>query len=134
MSFGPSMPVPVQPLSLTGYNRSINPKDRGCSTLGCDVKGYYCEVHHVTGHATCRTAVNQLTFSCGTQHRIVQPGGLSTRKNAHADIEWIPPAHLDRGQPLINTLHHPKNSSATGMTTTRTTNRSGVISLRRCPD
>ena len=58
-------------------------KDRGCSAPGCTVPGYYCEVHHVTGYAKCRrTDVNNLTFGCGTQHRIVQPGGWSTRKNA----------------------------------------------------
>jgi hypothetical protein len=84
-------------------------KDRGCSAPGCDVKGYYCEVHHVTEYAKCRTTdVNQLTFGCGSQHRIVQPGGWRTRKNTHGDTEWIPPPHLDRGQPRTNTFHHPE--------------------------
>ncbi len=84
-------------------------KDRGCSAPGCTVPGYYSEVHHVTGYATCRcTDVNNLTFGCGTQHRIVQPGGWSTRKNLNGDTEWIPPPHLDRGQPRTNTFHHPE--------------------------
>jgi Domain of unknown function (DUF222) len=84
-------------------------KDRGCSAPGCDVKGYYCEVHHVTDYASCRTTdVNDLTFACGAQHRILKPGGWSTRKNAKGDTEWIPPPHLDRGQPRINTFHHPE--------------------------
>jgi hypothetical protein len=84
-------------------------KDRGCTAPGCTVPGYYSEVHHVTGYATCRcTDVNDLTFGCGTQHRIVQPGGWSTRKNAKGETEWIPPPHLDRGQPRTNTFWHPE--------------------------
>jgi hypothetical protein len=84
-------------------------KDRGCSAPGCTVPGYYSEVHHVTDYAKCRTTdVNDLTFACGTQHRILQPGGWSTRKNANGDTEWIPPPHLDRGQPRTNIFHHPE--------------------------
>ena len=84
-------------------------KVRGCSAPGCDVKGYYSEVHHVTDYATCHTTdVNDLTFACGPQHRILQPGGWSTRKNAKGDTEWIPPPHLERGQPRTNTFHHPE--------------------------
>jgi hypothetical protein len=82
-------------------------KDRGCSAPGCDVPGYYCEVH-VTDYATCRTTdVNDLTFACGTQHRLLQPGGWTTRKNGRGDTEWIPPPHLDRGPPRTNIFHHP---------------------------
>jgi hypothetical protein len=84
-------------------------KDRGCSAPGCDIKGYYCEVHHVTDYATCQTTdVNDLTFACGPQHRLLRPGGWTTRKNARGDTEWIPPAHLDRGRTRVNTFHHPE--------------------------
>jgi Domain of unknown function (DUF222) len=84
-------------------------KDRGCSAPGCTVPGYYSEVHHVVGYATCRcTDVNNLTFACGTQHRIVQPGGWGTRKNLNGDTEWIPPPQLERAQPRTNTCHHPE--------------------------
>jgi hypothetical protein len=84
-------------------------KERGCSAPGCDVKGYYCEVHHVTPYSECHTTdVNDLTLGCGPQHRIIQPGGWSTRKNAKGDTEWIPPPHLDHGQPRTNTFHHPE--------------------------
>jgi Domain of unknown function (DUF222) len=84
-------------------------KDRGCSAPGCTVPGYYSEVHHVTDYAKCHTTdVNDLTFGCGVQHRIVQPGGWSTRKNSKGDTEWIPPPHLDRGQPRTNTYWHPE--------------------------
>ncbi|KLO41797.1 HNH endonuclease signature motif containing protein [Mycobacterium haemophilum] len=84
-------------------------KDRGCSGPGCTVPGYYCEVHHVTDYAQCRsTDINNLTFGCGPQHRLLQPGGWTTRKNTHGDTEWIPPPHLDHGQPRINTYWHPE--------------------------
>lgn len=84
-------------------------KDRGCSAPGCTTPGYYCEVHHVTDWATCRTTdVNDLTFACGPQHRLLRPGGWTTRKNANGDTEWIPPPHLDYGQRRVNTFHHPE--------------------------
>jgi Domain of unknown function (DUF222) len=84
-------------------------KDRGCSAPGCNVPGYYSEVHHVTDYATCRTTdVNNLTFACGPQHRLLKPHGWTTRKRANGDTEWIPPPHLDQGQPRTNTFHHPE--------------------------
>ncbi|MCV7413418.1 hypothetical protein AWC05_03095 [Mycobacterium florentinum] len=84
-------------------------KDRGCSAPGCTVPGYYCEVHHVTDWATCHTTdIDDLTLACGAQHRLLQPGGWTTRKNARGDTEWLPPPHLDRGQPRVNTFHHPE--------------------------
>ncbi|CAM4249732.1 hypothetical protein MB901379_03408 [Mycobacterium basiliense] len=96
-------------LASPGQRIVLYAKDRGCSAPGCDVKGYYCEVHHVTDYAACRTTdVNDLTFGCGPQHRILKPGGWTTRKNVHGDTEWIPPPHLDRGQPRINNFHHPE--------------------------
>ncbi len=96
-------------LASPGQRIVLYAKDRGCSAPGCDVKGYYCEVHHVTDWSRCHTTdVNDLTFACGPQHHLLRPGGWTTRKNAKGDIEWIPPAHLDRGQPRINTFHHPE--------------------------
>ncbi|MCV7052491.1 HNH endonuclease [Mycobacterium heidelbergense] len=84
-------------------------RDRGCTAPGCTVPGYWCEVHHVEPFAVCGcTDVNNLAFGCPTQHHIVQPGGWSTRKNTHGDTEWIPPAHLDHGQPRTNTYWHPE--------------------------
>jgi hypothetical protein len=106
-----------KPLALYHTKRLASPaqrivlyaKDRGCSAPGCTVPGYYCEVHHVTDWAKCHTTdVNDLTFACGPQHRLLRPGGWTTRKNARGDTEWLPPPHLDRGQPRINTFHHPE--------------------------
>jgi Domain of unknown function (DUF222) len=83
-------------------------KDRGCSAPACSVPGYYCEVHHCKPYAKCRTTdVNNLTFGCGGHHPLAEEGWF-TRKNQHGDTEWIPPPHLDYGQPRINTFHHPE--------------------------
>jgi Domain of unknown function (DUF222) len=83
-------------------------RDRGCTFPGCDVPGYLCEVHHCNRFATNPvTDVNELTFGCGPNHALAEQG-WTTRKNAQGDTEWIPPAHLDRGQPRVNTFHHPE--------------------------
>ncbi|HEX4393604.1 MAG TPA: HNH endonuclease signature motif containing protein [Mycobacterium sp.] len=83
-------------------------KDRGCTFPGCDVPGYLCEVHHSNPYAVNPvTDINDLTFGCGPNHKLADQG-WTTRKNAHGDTEWIPPAHLDHGQPRTNTYHHPE--------------------------
>ena len=83
-------------------------KDRGCSFPGCTVPANLCEVHHNDPYATNPvTDVNDLTLACGPNHKLADQG-WTTRKNAHGDTEWIPPAHLDHGQPRTNTYHHPE--------------------------
>ncbi|MDO2352513.1 HNH endonuclease signature motif containing protein [Mycobacterium avium] len=106
-----------KPLALYHTKRLASPgqrivlyaKDRGCSHPGCDVSGYYCEVHHVTGYAKCgRTDIDQLTFACGGHHPLAEQGWI-TRKNGRGETEWIPPPHLERGQPRVNSFHHPED-------------------------
>ncbi len=83
-------------------------KDRGCTKPGCDAPAYHSQVHHVRGWAgTRRTHINELTLACGPDNRLVEKG-WNTRKNAKGDTEWLPPPHLDHGQPRINTFHHPE--------------------------
>ncbi|ETZ99177.1 hypothetical protein I546_6758 [Mycobacterium kansasii 732] len=95
-------------LAAPGQRIVLYAKDRGCSAPGCDVPGYRCEVHHVREWATTRrTGIDQLTLACGPHHKLLD-GGWSTRKNAHGDTEWIPPAHLEHRQPRTNTFHHPE--------------------------
>jgi len=84
-------------------------KGRGCTKPGCDAPAYHSQVHHVHGWKTThRTHINELTLACGPDNRLVEKHGFTTRKNAHGDTEWIPPAHLDHGQPRTNTFHHPE--------------------------
>jgi hypothetical protein len=86
----------------------LHAKDRGCTFPGCSVPGYLCEVHHCNRYATNPvTDVNDLTFGCGPNHKLAEQG-WTTRKNSHGQTEWIPPPHLDHGQPRTNTYHHPE--------------------------
>jgi hypothetical protein len=83
-------------------------KDRGCSFPGCPVPAHLCQTHHCNPYATNPvTDINDLTLACGPNHQLADQG-WTTRKNAHGDTEWIPPAHLDHGQPRTNTYHHPE--------------------------
>jgi Domain of unknown function (DUF222) len=83
-------------------------KDRGCTFPGCTVPGYLCQAHHCNRYATHPvTDVNDLTLACDPNHKLAEQG-WTTRKNHNGDTEWIPPAHLDHGQPRVNTFHHPE--------------------------
>ena len=96
-------------LASPGQRIMLHANDRGCTAPGCTMPGYYCEVHHITDYATCGTTdVTNLTFACGPHHRLLRPGGWITRQRANGDTQWIPPPHLDRGQPRTNTYHHPE--------------------------
>ena len=83
-------------------------KDRGCTFPGCPVPAHLCETHHCTPYATNPiTDINDLTLACGPNHQLADQG-WTTRKNSHGNTEWIPPPHLDHGQPRTNTYHHPE--------------------------
>ncbi len=83
-------------------------KDRGCTQPGCDAPAYHSQVHHVSGWTTTRrTDIDDLTLACGISNRLAEKG-WTTRKNAHGDTEWLPPPHLDHGQPRTNPYHHPE--------------------------
>lgn len=96
-------------LASPGQRIVLHAKDRGCSFPNCDVPGYLTEAHHVTDYAQCRiTDVNDLTQVCGPHHKLVTDNGWTTRKLQNGDTEWIPPPHLQNGQPRINRYHHPE--------------------------
>lgn len=106
----------ARPLALYHTKRLASPaqrimlyaKDRGCTKPGCAAPAYHSQVHHVLGWAsTRRTDIGDLALACGVDNRLAETGWI-TCKNAKGDTEWIPPPHLDRGQPRINTFHHPE--------------------------
>ncbi len=102
-------------LASPGQRIVLYAKDRGCTRPGCDMPGYWCEVHHVEDWTTTHhTDINTLALACGSDHPLVEPGGWTTRKRANGDTEWIPPPHLDHGQPRTNTFHHPEKLLADG--------------------
>jgi hypothetical protein len=83
-------------------------RDRGCTFPGCTLPAYLCEVHHCNRYADNPvTDVNDLTLGCGPNHKQAEQGWTATR-NTHGQTEWIPPPHLDHGQPRVNTFHHPE--------------------------
>ncbi|WP_407688701.1 HNH endonuclease signature motif containing protein [Mycobacterium sp. HUMS_1102779] len=83
-------------------------KDRGCTMPGCDAPAYHSQVHHVTGwQAARRTDIDDLTLACGPHNRLAE-NGWTTRTNARGETEWLPPPHLDHGQPRTNSYHHPE--------------------------
>ena len=93
----------------TGDQRLVlHALDRGCTAPGCDVPGYFAEVHHTDEWADGgNTDIDKLTFGCQTDHPLVKPGGWRTRKRRDGRTEWIPPPHLPlRGG--TNDFHHPE--------------------------
>jgi hypothetical protein len=86
----------------------LHAKERGCTAPGCDVPGYWCEVHHVDEWALGgRTDINDLTFGCGQHHALIRPGGWKTRKRTNGATEWQPPPQIPI-PPAINDFHHPE--------------------------
>jgi hypothetical protein len=83
-------------------------KDRGCTAPGCDVPGYWSEVHHIDDWAAGgATDVDKLTFACAANHKLAGKG-WTTRKRPDGRTEWIPPPQFDRGQKRTNDYHHPE--------------------------
>ncbi|KBE77111.1 HNH endonuclease signature motif containing protein, partial [Mycobacterium tuberculosis] len=104
------------PLALYHTKRLASPaqrimlfaNDRGCTKPGCDAPAYHSQAHHVTAWtSTGRTDITELTLACGPDNRLAEKG-WTTRKNTHGHTEWLPPPHLDHGQPRTNTFHHPE--------------------------
>jgi hypothetical protein len=86
----------------------LHATDRGCTYPGCDAPGYLSEVHHVTSWAAGgRTDIDELTFACHTHNDLAEQG-WTTRKLPDGTTEWIPPPHLDHGQPRTNNYDHPQ--------------------------
>lgn len=82
-------------------------KDRGCTHPGCDVPGYWCQVHHVDEWATGGlTDADKLTFTCQPDHKLVE-NGWRTGKLEDGRTEWIPPPQFDRGA-RTNDYHRPE--------------------------
>src|SRR5271156_172144 len=80
--------------SPAGQRIVLYAKDRGCSAPGCDVAGYYCEVHHVENWASTHTTdINQLTLTCPPNHKLVRrPNG-----DRAAGTQWRPTGGGGRG-------------------------------------
>jgi len=90
-------------------------RDHGCTRPGCTASGYQCQAHHletdwIDGGLT---NIDTLALACGSDNRMCTEFGWDTHLNTDGRVEWIPPPHLDHGQPRINPLHHPRDLLAT---------------------
>lgn len=96
-----------------GQRLALYAWDRGCTKPGCTAPPNQTQVHHAERdwqHGGT-TDIDQLTLACGCDNRLVDdsPTGWTTRKRLRDNrTEWIPPPHLDRGQPRVNLYHHPE--------------------------
>jgi len=85
----------------------LHAKDRGCTAPGCDVPGYWTEVHHVDDWARGGlTDIDKLTLACKADHKLADKG-WRTIKLTNGQTQWIPPPQLDRGA-RTNDYHHPE--------------------------
>jgi Domain of unknown function (DUF222)/HNH endonuclease len=86
----------------------LHAKDRGCTAPGCDVPGYWTEVHHVDDWARGgMTDIDKLTLACKPDHKLADKG-WRTIKLTNGQTQWIPPPHLDHGRARTNDYHHPE--------------------------
>jgi Domain of unknown function (DUF222) len=83
---------------------------RGCTRPGCTAPGYLTQAHHINGWSAAngQTNVNELTLACGGDNRLIENSGWTSRHRKDGRTEWIPPPHLDTGQPRVNNYHHPE--------------------------
>jgi hypothetical protein len=85
-------------------------REGGCTKPRCTVPAYGTQAHHAARDwiGGGLTNVDEMALACGPDNRMVGPGGWTTRLTDHHDVEWIPPPHLDTGQPRINHYHRPE--------------------------
>jgi hypothetical protein len=85
-------------------------RDGGCTKPCCPVGAYGSQVHHAAKdwNAGGLTNVDDLALACGPDNRMVGDDAWHTSLNAHHEVEWDPPRHLDTGQARVNTYHQPE--------------------------
>ncbi|WP_211280598.1 HNH endonuclease, partial [Mycobacterium xenopi] len=65
-------------------------------------------VHHTEDWARGgHTNIDKLTLACQPDHNLAEQG-WRTIKLGNGQTQWIPPPHLDHGQPRTNNYHHPE--------------------------
>ena len=97
-------------LASAAQRLALHAKERGCTRPGCSVPGYWAQVHHAVADwkDDGQTDIDDLTFACGSDHRMLDKTQWRTRKNERGQTEWLPPPDLDTGQHRVNGYHHPE--------------------------
>ncbi|WP_333890284.1 HNH endonuclease signature motif containing protein [Mycolicibacterium gadium] len=85
-------------------------RERGCSAPGCTAPFYDCQAHHGVEDwkLNGQTNIDDLTLACGPNNQLIEDTEWTTRRGPDGRFQWIPPPHLDTGQPRTNNLHHPE--------------------------
>jgi hypothetical protein len=86
-------------------------RDGGCTKPCCTVSAYGSQVHHAmrSWADDGNTNVDELALACGPDNRLADiKGGWTTTINGRGEVEWIPPAPLDKGQARVNYYHRPE--------------------------
>ncbi|BCI52150.1 hypothetical protein NIIDNTM18_14280 [Mycolicibacterium litorale] len=95
--------------ATTAQRLALFARDRGCTHPQCTVPFYWCEVHHT--HDFCdggATDIDDLTLACQPANLLIEKTGYTTKRPGNGRTQWIPPAHLDTGQPRTNNHFHPQ--------------------------
>ncbi|MDD7813412.1 HNH endonuclease signature motif containing protein [Mycobacterium sp. CSUR Q5927] len=85
----------------------LHARDRGCTRPGCTVSGYLSQAHHLEQDwaNNGQTDIDSLALACAPDNRMASEQGWRTRLGESGRVEWIPPPHLERGQPRVNPFH-----------------------------
>lgn len=88
-------------------------RDKGGTRPGCTASAYRCQAdHHDNFSQDGETNVDELGLDCGPDNRMAYQQNWTVRLNTEGRVEWIPPPHLDRGQPRVNPYHQPADMLA----------------------
>ena len=110
MASGALTVLPLLLFATAAQRIVLHAKERGCTRPGCSAPGYRAQVHHAVADwkDDGQTDIDELTFACGPDHRMLDKTQWRTRKNAKNQTEWLPPPDLDTGQHRTNGYHHPE--------------------------
>ncbi|WP_193048070.1 HNH endonuclease signature motif containing protein [Mycolicibacterium baixiangningiae] len=94
--------------ATTAQRLALFARDRGCTHPDCTVPFYWTEAHHTHDHSKGgRTDIPDLTLACQPGNLMVEKTGYTTERPGNGRTHWIPPKHLDTGQPRVNNYFHP---------------------------
>ncbi|MDY6872322.1 MAG: HNH endonuclease signature motif containing protein [Actinomycetota bacterium] len=94
--------------ATTAQRLALFARDKGCTQPNCTVPFYGTEAHHTPDYSRGgNTDITELTLACQPDNLLIEKTGYTTQRPGNGRTEWIPPAHLDTGQPRVNNHFHP---------------------------
>ena len=88
----------TQRIASAGQRIVLHAKDRGCTSPGCTVPGYGCQVHHAQADWANggQSNIDDEALACGQHNRLVDRGRLAhpkTQRRPHRMDPPTPPGH-----------------------------------------